>query len=73
MLQGLQNSAHFPESTHKLKAKLDTYEAKLRAGDLHVTDTTLMGHLGQLGSANLCGNPEIDSTISSEPLSQGNH
>ena len=72
-LQGLQNSAHFPESPHQLKTKLDTYEAKLEAGDLHVTDTTLTRHLGRLGSANHCGTPNIKCTIFSEPPSQGNH
>ena len=66
-LQGLQSSAHFPESTHELKTELNNYEAKLGAGDLHISDKALMHHLGQQGTT------DIKSTIFSGPLSQGKH
>ena len=66
-LQGLQSSAHFPESTQELKTELDTYEAKLRAGNLHITDKTLLHHLGQQGTT------DIKSSNFSGPLSQGKH
>ena len=72
-LQGLQSSAFFPASTHQLKTELNTYEAKLLAGDLHVTDKVLMHHLGQLGPGNLRGTTNIESIIPSGPLSQGKH
>ena len=74
MLKGLQNSAHFLESTHHLKTKLDTYEEKLRTGDPHITNTTLTCSLGQMETANPYGTPNISiDTISSEYSYQEGH
>ena len=66
-LHRLKNSAHFPESTQELKTELDTYETKLRAGNLHIADKTLMHYLDQQDATT------IKPTTPSGLLSQGKH
>ena len=66
-LQRLKNSAHFPESAQELKAELDTYEKKLQAGNLYITDKTLMHYLDQQDATT------IESTATSGHPSQRKH